>query len=98
MRESTESSPSASLLMSIFVRRAVHVGFFVAKVTSGQVFLKLLLCTMPFIIFLILLHIHSSTIEANYFSTLQIVHTFPGSHLAFFSVDIQSSSPDSEVA
>ena len=54
---------------------------------------------MSFIILLILLvHSHSSTIEANYFSTLQIGQTFPGPHLAFCSVDIQSSSPECEVA
>jgi hypothetical protein len=99
MRESTESSPSVSLQRSSFDRRAVHLGFLVAKVTSGQVFLNLLLCTMPFIILLILLvHIHSSTIEANYFSTLHIVQTFSGPHLAFYSVGIQSSSPDYEMA
>jgi len=98
MRESIESSPSVSMQRSSFDRRAVHVGFLVAKVTSGQVFLKLLLCTMPFIILLILLvHIHSSTIEASYFSTLQIFQTFSGPHLAFYSVGFQNSSLECEV-
>jgi len=99
MRERSESSPFVSLQMPSFDSRAVHVGFLVAKVNSRQVFLKLLLCTMPFFILLILLvHIRSFTIEASYFYNLQIVQTSSGSHLAFYSVAIESSSPDCEVA
>lgn len=94
MRKSTENSRSVSLQKSSFDRRTVHVGFLVAKVTSGQLFLKLLLCTMPFIILLILVvRIHSSTIEANYFSTLQTVQTFSGPRLAFCSVGIRALLP-----
>jgi hypothetical protein len=97
MRGSIEISPSVSQQRSSFDRKAVHVKFLVANVTSGQVFLKLLLCTMPFIVLLIILvHIHSSTIEPDYFSIFQMVQNFSGSHLAY-SMGIQSSSPECEV-
>ena len=75
------------------------MGFLVVKVILVQVFRKVVLPTLPFIVLLILrVNIRSFTIDAGYLSALQIVQTGSGPYLPFCSVDIESSSPECEVA